>query len=119
MTRRELVEQMLRDAGPTGVTTSQFLRAGAGSRFGARVQELRDRGFTIPCSRVRDGEFRYVLDAEPVRPNHDAEGGGEGNTSRGSSPVAAVPAAPLSAETCLFDPYAYTLRAGYGNEEAA
>lgn len=61
MTRLALVEHLLTDAGSNGVTTSEFLKAGAGSRFGARCQELRDRGLTITCERVRPGEHRYVL----------------------------------------------------------
>lgn len=76
MTRLQLVEHLLTDAGSNGVTTSAFLRAGAGSRFGARVQELRDQGQHITCSRVRDGEFRYVLTpSEPLSWSWSINGG--------------------------------------------
>lgn len=66
MTRRDLVKKLLED-NPKGVTTSQFLRAGCGSRYGARVQELRDQGHNISCTCVRAGEFLYVLNSsEPL-----------------------------------------------------
>lgn len=61
MTRRELVLQLLTEAGGDGVTTGDFLRAGAGSRFGARIAELRADGYAIHAERVRDGEWRYWL----------------------------------------------------------
>lgn len=66
MNRRTLVLSLLEDAGSAGVTTGDFLRAGCGSRFGARVQELRDRGYTITSERVRDGSWRYILDQAPA-----------------------------------------------------
>jgi hypothetical protein len=61
MTKRELVLHLLREAGPRGVTTAEFLQAGCGSRFGARVQELRDAGHVIGSRRVRAGSHVYVL----------------------------------------------------------
>ena len=61
MSKRDLVLQLLRDAGPRGVTTAALLEAGCGSRFGARVQELRKAGLTIDVERVREGSYRYTL----------------------------------------------------------
>lgn len=68
MSKREHVLQLLRDAGPRGVTTAEFLEAGCGSRFGARVQELRDAGATVDVCRVRDGSYRYTLRSPGPRP---------------------------------------------------
>jgi len=65
MTKRQRVLQLLRDAGPRGVVTAAFLEGGCGSRFGARIQELRDDGFAIVARPVRPGQYRYVLVAEP------------------------------------------------------
>jgi Helix-turn-helix domain len=65
MSKREHVLQLLREAGEHGVTTAQFLEAGCGSRFGARVQELRDAGWVIDARRVRVGSHVYVLGQEP------------------------------------------------------
>ena len=60
-TKRELVFQLLRDAGSRGVLTEEFLQAGCGSRFGARVQELRDDGIAVGVECVRSGSYRYTL----------------------------------------------------------
>ena len=65
MSKREHVLQLLREAGPVGVTTAEFLEAGCGSRFGARVQELRDAGWVVGARRVRAGSHVYVLQQEP------------------------------------------------------
>lgn len=73
MTKRDLARQLLERAGAGGVTTSQFLRAGVGSRFGARLQELRDQGFDISSERVRDGEHRYILRGRPSSPGPVAQ----------------------------------------------
>jgi hypothetical protein len=40
-TQHDYVRHLLEEAGSNGVTTNEFLRAGAGSRFGARIHELR------------------------------------------------------------------------------
>lgn len=40
-TQQTYVRHLLEEAGDKGVTTNEFLRWGAGSRFGARVHELR------------------------------------------------------------------------------
>ena len=61
MTKREHVLQLLREAGPRGVTTAEFLKAGCGSRFGARIQELRDAGYVIDSKRVRSSSHVYTL----------------------------------------------------------
>jgi hypothetical protein len=64
-TRRELALQLLRDAGRRGVHTGDFLAAGVGGRYGARLQELRDLGYVIEAHHVRLGQWLYVLLGEP------------------------------------------------------
>ena len=61
MTRRDLVLSLLRNAQPDGVTTAQFLEAGAGSRFGARIAELRAEGYDIISEYQRQGSHKYFL----------------------------------------------------------
>lgn len=92
MTKRELVLALLK-RNPNGVTTGQFLRAGAGSRFGARVQELRERGYTIVSERVRDGEFVYRLLSEREACQMPAQKPGESD-----APVAGPSTAPPVAD---------------------
>ena len=65
MSRRELLLHLLRQAGERGVTTSELLQACVGSRYGARLLELREEGHTISAERVRDGAWRYTLLDEP------------------------------------------------------
>jgi hypothetical protein len=67
MSKRGLVRRLLLEAGPRGVTTADFLQAGCGSRFGARVQELRDAGYVIDARPRGAGSWLYVL-AEQSRP---------------------------------------------------
>ena len=64
-TRRDLVLRLLRAAGARGVTTSDLLVAGVGSRYSARLLELRERGYTITSERERQGQWRYRLIREP------------------------------------------------------
>ena len=47
MTRKETTLALLQAAGDEGVTTQQFLLRGSGSRFGARILELRQEGWII------------------------------------------------------------------------
>lgn len=61
MTRRSLLLQALRDAGPQGVTTGQLVQLGAGNRFGARLRELREMGHRVEARRIRDGQWSYRL----------------------------------------------------------
>lgn len=79
MTRRALVLQLLRQAGDSGVTTAELLRAGCGSRYGARLLELRKAGFVITSERVREGQWRYRL-------THDAGTAGEATTANEQGP---------------------------------
>jgi hypothetical protein len=65
VSKRELVRHLLCEAGQRGVTTAEFLAAGCGSRFGARVQELRRAGAVIDVERLRQGAYRYVLRDAP------------------------------------------------------
>lgn len=56
-TQRAYALHLLEEAGPRGITTNQLLQAGAGSRFGARVHELRhDAGY-----RIDEHAERYTL----------------------------------------------------------
>lgn len=61
MTKRELALRLLQDAGPRGVTTAEFLRAGVGSRYGARLREIREAGYDIVSERLTASSFRYEL----------------------------------------------------------
>lgn len=57
---------LLQEAGAKGVTTSQFLLAGCGNRFGGRLHELKhEDGIDYLEERVAEGEHRYWL-AAPV-----------------------------------------------------
>jgi hypothetical protein len=57
----------LQHAGPVGRTTADLLHVG-GSRYSARIHELRRDGHNITEHRERQGSSRYVLqpDASPV-----------------------------------------------------
>lgn len=55
------VYAMLREAGPDGVTTRQFMRAYV-ERFSARLHELRRLGVTIGRQRVDDSQWRYWIE---------------------------------------------------------
>lgn len=59
MTNKDRTLELLKDQ--EWVYTGDFLRAGCGSRFGARIAELRDEGHEILCEAVRPGEYRYKL----------------------------------------------------------
>lgn len=47
-------------AGPRGIDNLTLMTI-AGTRAGARVQELRDRGYVIECRHEAGGRWRYVL----------------------------------------------------------
>jgi hypothetical protein len=53
----------LQGAGDRGLTTGQLDEIG-GTRFGGRIMELRDMGYVISQSRVRQGMHRYVLERQ-------------------------------------------------------
>lgn len=59
--RTRLLHRVLKDAGPKGVTTSDLLEFGVGSRFGARLKELRDEGYQVSATREKASSWRYVL----------------------------------------------------------
>lgn len=52
-----MVLYLLREAGDHGVTTSEFLQAGCGSRFGGRIFELREQGHVIEAEPLEGGPF--------------------------------------------------------------
>jgi len=62
--QRDLVLRMLRDAGRRGVTNVAFYEAHV-PRFGGRLLELRQAGYSIRTERLWSGNFRYVLTGEP------------------------------------------------------
>ena len=65
---KALTRHLLEEAAPRGVTTNEFLVAGCGSRFGARIHELRHAaGLRIDEERMRDGQSRYRL-IQPAEP---------------------------------------------------
>lgn len=68
-TAKALVRHLLEEAGGRGVSTSEFLRAGCGSRFGARIHELRhDEGLGITERYLRPGSSLYRLAAGDGQP---------------------------------------------------
>lgn len=64
-TRRDLLAHLLREAGNRGITTGELLQAGVGSRYSARLLELRELGWVVEAKRIRDGSWRYTLLWEP------------------------------------------------------
>jgi len=66
VTRRDLLAHLLREAGDRGLTTSELLQAGIGARYSARLLELRERGWVVEVTRIRDGAHRYTLVSEPT-----------------------------------------------------
>lgn len=59
---QRIVLDLLREG---AMTTSQFLQRGAGNRFGARINELRDLGFEIDTEKLKSGAvYRLVCDVE-------------------------------------------------------
>jgi hypothetical protein len=80
-TRKWLLLRLLEDAGNHGATTADLLNAGIGSRYSARILELREDGYTIRSERERDGSYRYTLLFSP----ESESGHGEGPPSDGAS----------------------------------
>lgn len=60
-TKRQIALNLLRAHGPRGVTGNQLLEGGCGTRYGARIQELREHGHRITSRRLRNGLFLYTL----------------------------------------------------------
>jgi len=70
MTHQDIVLNLLRSAkiGHTWVTIGDFLAAGAGTRFGGRIFELRRQGHQIEMKYFGEkgaGDYRYALRGEP------------------------------------------------------
>lgn len=83
MTRKLTLLAILEAAGDRGATTAELIQGGVGSRYSARLLELRDEGYVIHGERVRDGSWRYTLTDSPVEldgpiPLGPVEGGGPG-----------------------------------------
>lgn len=113
MTRRELALQLLKDAGDDGVTTARFLDEGVGSRYGARIREIREEGYEIYAHRLRDGSWRYVLAGDPspavpagsthIQAEGAHRGGGLGGEHRAPLVTSRMAVAPSSSEGRLFE----------------
>ncbi len=91
---------MLRDAGAAGVHSHELRRAGISGNPSQRAKDIADHGVAVATRRENVGRrpgARYWLgehapsDAHPVRPNRDADVGGE------SDPVH-PPGTPLAAD---------------------
>jgi hypothetical protein len=65
MSQRMRVLTMLQTADNRGVTSSEFYAAHL-PRFGARLLELRERGYVIETQRESDSVWRYTLLNEPA-----------------------------------------------------
>lgn len=106
--KKQICLQVLRAAKRESrpATTGEFMRAGAGERFGARLHELRSEGHEIESWYHREGSAYYEL-------THDAESGaarqvgpnplpGGSDGLEAASPVAVGAGAGLDAEGALF-----------------
>src|ERR1043165_9350919 len=61
-TQKQLILEMLTRAGHVGVKTNEFLgRFGVGSRYSARIHELRKEGWIIESTPIRTGQALFVL----------------------------------------------------------
>lgn len=85
--------RLLREAGSRGVTTGAFLQAGAGVRYGARVHELRERGYVIGAERIGEGAWRYTLLGEPPNDRAPAQA-----AAAAPEPLTAAPRNALTAD---------------------
>jgi hypothetical protein len=73
---RALIRHLLEEAGDRGVTTAQLLEAGAGSRYGARIHELRhEDGLNITEKPLRQGSSVYKLVGRPSGHNAPTDTG--------------------------------------------
>lgn len=99
----KFVLHLLREAGPDrGVTTNEFLLAGAGSRFGGRILELREHGHVIETSQFKQHHFIYKLTRDAGddvergsrTPDSDRSMSGRADASAGVSHGAAPPVSP-------------------------
>lgn len=89
MTRKQLALHLLEEAGERGITTGELMKAGVGSRYGARLLELRAEGHIIESVRLRDGAWKYTLTSSP--PGGVALGRAKGSAG-GASPDLTPPA---------------------------
>lgn len=91
MSRKWLLSTLLKEAGERGVTTGELLQAGVGSRYGARLLELREDGYVIESIRERAGSFRYRLLATPEDlVDQPGVEGGHGSADDGVAPRGAA-----------------------------
>lgn len=98
MTRRALLLHLLQEAGDRGLTTAEIIQAGVGSRYGARLLELRKEGWVVEAERVRDGSWRYRL-VGGVESGRGVQPPSSGTHARQTRSTAA-----LSAQEGLFTP---------------
>lgn len=62
-TKRQRCLAVLRRCGAEGATIGDFLQAGVGTRYGSRIDELRNEGHTISYTR-RTGLYHLTRDAD-------------------------------------------------------
>lgn len=80
------------------MTTADFLRSGVGSRFGARIGELRDRGFGIDTLPLKHGA-KYTLEVDVERA---ARSNGHARDHHGAG-LGSAPAQSGDAAGCSLD----------------
>lgn len=88
-TARDRVLAALQAAGPRGCFTGVLcLPNVGGARFGARIKELRDRGYQIDAQYVRPGCHLYILDpaVKPASPLLLSSSGGEADLTAATAP---------------------------------
>ena len=61
MTQCEVMLQMLKQAGPHGVTSREFVEGPQIFKYTGRISDLRKQGHVILAERVRDTLYRYIL----------------------------------------------------------
>lgn len=65
--QRAKIVKALRKAGLKGLTNVELIQNITPS-LGARMSELYERGYSVDVRKIRDGVYRYVLLAEPIKP---------------------------------------------------
>ena len=66
-TQHDKVLYLLRRAGKSGVTCSEFLQTSLAAAYRARMSELRAKGYVISCELHEGGKSIYRLMSEPMK----------------------------------------------------
>lgn len=64
--RTPMLLRLLTQAGEKGLTTHQLLESGVGSRYGARIRNLREAGYEITTDQIGPYSFRYRLETSAI-----------------------------------------------------